>query len=1435
MDERTIYGSVWLGSKEYILPIKILGYRVFVSANLNQPNFQEGDTVILNLNIANQNERNIKGFGTANYNGENITQNFYLAGYSLNIDFSNAERLKPKDSAGVYVSKVISVGLSDSLMVKFEGQGTFKGWVRKVEPDSVHYSEWVRIDTAGGVIITAQVGSIQYKVEFADTFSYLERINLRIYEAGGFRDTIIERFELPSITQQFIFPFDPVANLLFYGVYTETGRGLWLNTIYVFSANDTCNIITDKQVYKMGDTVFATVESPYNGKLLYSLQFYPFPQIKDSLWIDSLNNRFQFALPKELASGTYSIDFEFYIDGDTLKKFSSSQLFDVQGYQIIVTECRLDTNEYQIGDTMFIRFKLNSNFFASVIVRLDFVQNYLWYEGLCDTIPLDSGFNMIDLSAVVPNLERGPAFLNYRFYKDSLFLTYSSEGFMVYVPDTMPPVAQFIQIPQNTYNPNISHIVKITATDETKIYDTLFYHNGITLNRLSHQIKKGDTLIYYIPAQPRGTNLAYYIALKDSFGNKTRLPSVDYNQFWVLSCLPPSECTTDTINRRIEISWENPLENLIYHSGYPYQTKTDSIAVRWTPQYIPANLKKIKVFIEKIIPDTAILYINFCSVDQGLPGNEIYPGDSFRIGQQEANWIEFDIDSVPITGEIFTILSGQGIRFYGDGDDGAYRTLVKDNNWIKDSTFGNLLIQAGFAYQPDSIYYRVLREDSLEFLVIGDSLLENGFTDSLISGEKRYRYLVQTHYIIPDLNGTSPVLTQVYDYTPPVFGDSVEVIETDTSYLIGCEITDGIGVAIDSLIYDGIAVGHDSIVNDWYWWTIPKDRISENQDISGKDIRISDYQGNCSGLINQTKMSDKSDRYNKIEILKQVQNDRRNWGELPLGYKGGVIAYYFTAQDSAGNFARNPDTGYFYIVPHIPEGFSGHITKDTTWLTDILIKGDVWVDSGVTLTIGPGVKIRFIPNFDDEHSGIDSTRAEFMIRGKLELLGNDSMPVIFTSDALQPDKGDWYGIRFENPKPAIEMSFAEIDYAEIGLSYELNKPFKVKRCKISDCAVGVNSESKSSQIMEGEFWNNNQGAVINDGKLNLVKRCEFRNNITGLLLKGEEKGYKGIRVSENQDIREMIGERLNVKCETENGSGAIYRTKEDKFEIRSTKSFTPLDSEHLTGQANSKFQIPNGTEVPNPDEMLKQEQQDKMPKKVQNDREKVDEIKGQMALLFDNTFSDNDTGIIFTNSAIGLVHKNEILNNLIGVYITEDALPILGIKMSGQNLIEARFQMPDTSFAVYNNTKNYIFAEGNRWGTNNKDSIALFIYDYYDDSTKGVVDFEPYREETIGKGSAGIQAGSEEIIGYGFNMPSVVKGDWVKIHLNNFGTDARINPNLEVIVSIYDITGRLVKGMRFNRSANTLKINLKGLTCGVYFLQIRTEKCLINRKLVLLK
>ncbi len=116
------------------------------------------------------------------------------------------------------------------------------------------------------------------------------------------------------------------------------------------------------------------------------------------------------------------------------------------------------------------------------------------------------------------------------------------------------------------------------------------------------------------------------------------------------------------------------------------------------------------------------------------------------------------------------------------------------------------------------------------------------------------------------------------------------------------------------------------------------------------------------------------------------------------------------------------------------------ITTPTTWIvagSPYVISGWAWLDITSTLTIEPGVVVKFTPDhFNQRYNGLNVSGG-----GKIIAQGTSANPIIFTSyyddtaggdtngdgSALAPVAGDWRGIILD--ADASELSHVEVRYA----------------------------------------------------------------------------------------------------------------------------------------------------------------------------------------------------------------------------------------------------------------------------------------------------------------------------------------------------------------------------------------------------------------------
>ena len=109
--------------------------------------------------------------------------------------------------------------------------------------------------------------------------------------------------------------------------------------------------------------------------------------------------------------------------------------------------------------------------------------------------------------------------------------------------------------------------------------------------------------------------------------------------------------------------------------------------------------------------------------------------------------------------------------------------------------------------------------------------------------------------------------------------------------------------------------------------------------------------------------------------------------------------------DQAVNYTsntRSPDTSLDY--------WTGRIEQDATWRDTVYVIGDVTIASGATLTLAPNTQVRFLPHRDDTQGGLDPTRAELIVEGRLHAHAGG---IVFCSANTASLGADWYGIVVE--------------------------------------------------------------------------------------------------------------------------------------------------------------------------------------------------------------------------------------------------------------------------------------------------------------------------------------------------------------------------------------------------------------------------------------
>ncbi len=834
LEDQTLLGFVSVGSGYYPIKAKISGYRLFVQAMLDKSYYQAGDTVDLELTVHNRNQRNSACLLTGVYREAEENGGFLLLGGIDQIDLSDPQiviGLSPDSSW--YVSGLMDAGGFDSLKASYQLTGKERHHllaegtrntaidVRQLAEDSVTAGPWSQKIDNGRFV--------QFRLRPApgDT---VERVVLTRYEGGLPSDTVIETFDSLHVRRSLRWPFDPgqgIQSLLSYGVYTRTGRSLWLNTAYVYQGSDSFAVWPEQQVYEPGDTAVIHLHSYLSGLFKYGICLPPLPDVMDSLPLTPGDTSLRIALPLEQNAGTRYFDYHLAVGGDTTNLISGVLRFDVNGYRVRVHDCRLSSPTWRPGDSLMAWFRLHSSHQLDLFLTTRMCgPGGLFGPAETTAVSLSQGYNWLELARTIPDsFGPGRASLELGLFKSGLDFGTLGFAFTVVRPDTIPPSAWFVQCPASTYECQLPYPVLVRAEDDRMSSDTLYYHAGTGWIGLAPERKENSVAEFLIPPQPRGTTVAYYASVVDGDGNRARAPEAGYLSFHVLPTPAPGGIVLGDSGIYVNVSWRPPSGGIAYHQYNPYHPIEHPAAVRYSPPYLPAGVASLTAWLER--PDSTVLGVDFLAVDAtGLPGQPLRERFSLSSGDTASGWTTWSLDTMGLEfdGDFYLGLDASGRPLYGDGAPGGYRTAVKQGQaWAFDPGAGELCAHLELSYPQAAVLYQVHRAkvDS-SYRLLADSILAPWYADTSAGPEGRYRYLVKSFWTEPGLYVSAIPRPLTVDRLAPRIGDSLAVVFGDSTTVVAAVVRDGIGVSADSISApSGYSSSSDSASGDLRWYSMP--------------------------------------------------------------------------------------------------------------------------------------------------------------------------------------------------------------------------------------------------------------------------------------------------------------------------------------------------------------------------------------------------------------------------------------------------------------------------------------------------------------------------------------------------------------------------------------------------------------------------------------
>ena len=211
---------------------------------------------------------------------------------------------------------------------------------------------------------------------------------------------------------------------------------------------------------------------------------------------------------------------------------------------------------------------------------------------------------------------------------------------------------------------------------------------------------------------------------------------------------------------------------------------------------------------------------------------------------------------------------------------------------------------------------------------------------------------------------------------------------------------------------------------------------------------------------------------------------------------------------------------------HAQTNVSGVISTNTTWTkagSPYIITNNLLVNSGVTLTVDPGVTVKFNPTF------------YLKIQGQIIASGTQADSITFTSNNSSPNMGAWSKIwliststNFDGTYNYVSGSifkYCKISYAQEGIRVD-DAQINVSNSSFSFNTIGVSFKKiNNSLFFQNNFYNNSDATNTNAGTedygvgsftyVNFISNIFFNNTNNAL-------SFGGYRNNSNNNLIETV-------------------------------------------------------------------------------------------------------------------------------------------------------------------------------------------------------------------------------------------------------------------------------------------------------------------------